>query len=339
MERAPRLLVQAICLLCAGSLPAHADLKINEFRVQGSELVEIYNSSPDTVSLTNWQVTALPRGGFGLFGFVPPGGFRAFFSYVGYNELPDDGATLLLVHAPSGFIADQVSYGYLGGAPSGRGTAGRYPDGNDTNDDARDFEFVSLLQGPGTPGGPNYIAAPQLGSDLLLNEVKWYSHGTTEVSAIELYNPMDQDVAIAGYWVSDGEWMCEITAPPVVPRHGYRVLRQGVPGEGLDCTEYTQMTFDRLDTIYLFRAPREGESHPVRVDQVGLVGGPVHLDPTRSFQRCTDGEGPNDGYDYPSSGGDETYFFGSPTLGATNNMLCAVQIQATTWGRVKGLYR
>ncbi len=334
-----------LSILVAWAIPCESGVKINEIAIQEPEFVEFYNSGPDTVKAVEYALACGAPLQFAVLSItLPPGGFvvRYLGSYFSRDVLNDEGSLVELRLWTPGFdLVDGVSFGYRGAAPvGGFGSIIRYPDGDDTGDDARDFEFVSDSVGVrGTPGQPNVAAAPDLGSDMILNEIKWYPDGVTNSQAIEIYNPSGTAVDLHRYWIIAGERTCQVSGHPIVQAKGVRVLSLGVSGEGFDCEASGPISIGAEDVVYLYRPPRAGESYPVRVDQLGF--NPMFSPPDFSytFQRCTDGAGPNDGYDYPTSGGGESYFVGPATLGGTNNGLCVVQARSSTWGRVKGLYR
>lgn len=325
----------AVGLLAVSAASVPAAVVINEMKLKGVEFIELYNSGPVAVDVTGWTLSD-GTGPDVLAGIIPVGGFLNVATILG---LDNSGAVVELRDA-TGAVVDRVGYGNRGGAPLGFNSTGRFPDGDDTNDDARDFEYVHLAWNAGaeSPGAPNVQGAPDLGSGVLLNEVAWQGDNLAQFDAVEIYNPTGAAVNIQGYWVSDADGFCQIQNAIVVPAGGFAVLTKNVPGQGMDCAGFEDTSISGSDCVYLFR-PSPGGGQPVRVDQLGLSTNAPAPALGTSYQRCVDGQGPNDGYDWPSTGGGVTYFEGAPTLGATNNGLCGTQNETSTWGRVKGLYR
>jgi hypothetical protein len=325
--------VFGLVAVTAASVPAA--VTINEMKLKGVEFIELYNSGPAAVDVTGWTLND-GTGPEVLAGVIAAGGFKNVATTLG---LDNSGAVVELRDA-SGVLVDRVGYGNRGGAPLGFNSTGRFPDGDDTDDDARDFEYVHAAWNAGaeTPGAPNVQGAPNLGSTVLLNEIAWQGDNVASFDAIELYNPTAAPVSVQGWWVSDADGFCQIQNAIVVPAGGWAVLNKGDAGEGMDCLSFEEIAISGSDCMYLFyQSPLGGQ--PVRVDQLGLDTNGPGAGLGETYQRCEDGAGPNDGYDYPSSGGGATYYSGGPTLGGTNNGLCTVQGESSTWGRVKGLYR
>jgi hypothetical protein len=328
------LLALAVVVGMAGA--ANAAITINELKVKGTEYVELYNDSVIDTDVTGWTLVNTFGGGGGseaLAGIIPAGGFLVVNTTLDLDNSGD----IVELYDLSGALIDDVGYGRNGGAPLGFNSIGRSPDGDDTDDWARDFEYADdNLFGAGaeTPGAPNIQGEPTLGSDLLINEIdcNGIDLGNGSFDHIELYNPTAASILIEGYWVSDGDGFCQITAPLSVPAGGYLVLEEDAQGEGMDCTGFDDIDISCSSDVVYFYTPQG-----VRLDQLGLANNNLGLGET--LQRCQDGAGPNDGFDYPSSGGDVTYYNGGPTLGSTNNPTCAVQTEPSTWGRMKGLYR
>jgi hypothetical protein len=318
-----------LVLLTAMSMPAGAAVTINEMKVKSTEFIELYNSGPGDVNLSGWTLDD-GSGPESLSGTIAAGGFLSIATTLTLNN---SGAVVVLADN-NGRDIDVVGYGRSGGAPVGFNSIGRSPDGDDTNDDARDFEYLDDTVNPNgeTPGAPNAHGEPALGSSVIINELDPFGTGNPDgLDRMEIYNPLSAPVNIQGFVVSDGDGYCVITAPITVPALGFVVLTELEVGEGFDCPSPDVVEFSSADVAYLF------DANHTRIDQLGISGAPF-LDPPDTLQRCPDGFGPNDGYDYLSSGGDVSYFADEQSLGSANN--CPVSaVEPATWGRVKSVYR
>jgi hypothetical protein len=335
MKLATKVFV-ALGLVACTAATASAAVTINELKVKGTEFIELYNDGPAAVDVTGWSLDD-GTGPEVLAGIIPAGGFFVVATTLSLNN---SGAVVELFDA-GGALIDDVGYGFSGGAPLGFNSIGRYPDGDDTDDWARDFEYCddTMLAVHETPGAPNVQDEPKLGSSVLINEIKWQADNVADFDAIEIYNPTGAPVDLIEHWVSDGDGYCQILNSIVVPPGGYAVLTNGVAGEGMDCTGFDAIAISGSDVMYLYSNLVGQGGHPIRIDQLGIDINSPGAGLGTTYQRCVDGAGPNDGYDWPSSGGGLTYFQGASTLGASNNGLCGVQNQNSTWGRMKGLYR
>ena len=334
MKCATRVFV-ALGLTAGMAATAPAAVTLNELKVKGTDFIELYNDAGVAVDVTGWTLDD-GTGPEVLAGSVPAGGFLVLATALSLGNL---GAVVELRDA-GGVLIDDVGYGNRGGAPLGFNSIGRYPDGHDTNDWARDWEYADDYAGAHeTPGAPNVQDEPELGSGVLINEIKWQADNAADFDAIEIYNPTAGAVDLQGYWVSDGDGFCQVTASIIVPAGGFAVLTYGVAGEGMNCLGFDAVAISGIDVMYLYKpGPGQG-GKPIRVDQLGIDTNSPGAGLGTTYQRCTDGAGPNDGYDWSSSAGGVNYFQGASTLGSSNNGLCGVQNESSTWGRMKGLYR
>jgi hypothetical protein len=334
-------IVLTVGILVGTAGAASAAITINEVKAKSPEFVELYNSSPVAVDVSGWSLVALfsPPEVLPAGSIVPGGGF--FVHNPAASFMSNSGDILQLVDV-AGNVVDQVGYGNRGGAPLGFNSFGRSPDGDDTDDDARDFEYLddSIDANAMTPGMPNKQGVPALGSGLLLNEIDINAFGGFD--HVEIYNPTAVPISLQGYYLSDGDGFCSVTGAIVVPGGGVVLLTEDSVGEGMDCGGFDDISISGSDTFYLF-APEGGGAqglYPVRIDQLGLNTNAPPLGLGDTFQRCPDGAGPNDGYDYPSSGGGVSYIVGPQTLGLFNFPNCTpTQAEPSTWGQVKGTYR
>jgi uncharacterized repeat protein (TIGR01451 family) len=126
---------------------------------------------------------------------------------------------------------------------------------------------------------------------------------------VEIYNPTAQAVSLNGWLLSDGDGIAPIVTFPIVDPGGWVVLE-----ETIDWT--FAMDFSNVDVGYLFLP------NGIRVDQLGWYGEFEDF----TFQRIGDGEGPNDGYNWTSSGGGLTLYDIPPTLGFSNQSPASLEI-------------
>ena len=282
---------------------------INEFAPKGTEWVELYNRSPLTQTLTGWYLTdAACTGATSLITDttpIAPGGFFTVTSGApGDNfALSNSGDTLLLCMADN-TLADSVAYGNSGGAPLASATGGnnysiaRVSDGVRTGDDAADWNVDKTP----TRGTSNDVAGVALGSSVVINEIDTVP--TSGNDHLELYNPTTTPITVTGWWVSDGDDWAVITSNIVVPPGGFALLEENVDWQPEDFG----VDFGSTDVAYLF------DDSFVRIDQIGWNGEAED----ECFARVPDGAGPNDGYDWLSSGGGSTWLDQTCTLGSTN---------------------
>lgn len=269
---------------------------INEFVAKGTEWVELYNPTSSSVDISGWLLTSdygnlsytIPGGTV-----LPPGGY--YVSPTGGAFLHNDGDVIRLATMMS--LVDVVGYGIRGAAPIPPQFwgAARVPNGQDTDDDARDWN----LDETETPGAVNDAPPVDLGSSLSLNEFDNYPPSGND--KVEIYNPTSTTITLTNWLLSDGDAVAPIVTAVAVPPGGWLVLEETV-----DWT--ATMDFAASDVGYLFRP--DG----TRVDQIGWY----NESEDGTFQRICDGAGPNDGYNWSSSGGGVTWFDLPQTLGGTN---------------------
>ncbi|MCK4571841.1 lamin tail domain-containing protein, partial [candidate division WOR-3 bacterium] len=278
------------------SITASANVKINEIVPKGgTEWVELYNTSSSPVSLNGWKLTNSRSDEKALSGTINENDYDTICTSSMWNN---DGDIVYLVNSTNDTV-DQVGFGIQGGAPgapySPLFSLARITDGLDTDDDARDFN----LDGTPTPELSNDPASVSLGGSLIINEIDPYTSGE---DSVELYNPTGTPYDIQGWFLSDGDDVALIVTDVSISPFGYLVL---VNGEDFDLGSYG---WTSKDVCYLFT------DDSVRIDQLGWYG----EDNDFSFQRYPDGAGPNDGYDWITSGGDTTLFDAPPTWGGSN---------------------
>lgn len=270
---------------------AGARVVINEFEPKGTEWIELYNAGAVEQDLTGWTLTDDTGNSEPLSGTLAAGAYLEFDTSL---SLSNSGDIITLLDDEAN-VVDQVGYGVSGGAPLmnvGFSTA-RLFDGVDTGDDARDWN----LDATPTRGSANDVADTALGSSLLINEMDLFP-ADSGPDKVELYNPGASAVDITGWGISDGDELDMLTGS--VPAGGFVVLEEGVDFTG---------DFGGADVAYLYNAARE------RVDQLGWTEGPFF---NFCIARVPDGAGPNDGFNWDSSGGDVTLFDQACTLGDSN---------------------
>jgi hypothetical protein len=282
------------------TLYVNAQVKINEVVPKGAnyaEWVELYNTNSSPVSLDGWKIYLyFENGSFDLTGrSIAGNGYDTLdVSSVG---LENSGDIIVLTNSSNDTV-DQIGFGFLGGAPVApypNFSLARIKDGLDMDDDARDFN----LDGTPTPEAPNNPDTVLLGSSVIINEIRPYPSSGPD--SVEIYNPTGITIYLQNWLLSDGDAVSPIVTDVSVSPSGYLVLEEG--------TDWTvSMDFASEDVCYLFR------DDSVRVDQLGWYGEYNDF----SFQRYPDGEGPNDGYDWISSGGGVTLFDVAPTWGGAN---------------------
>ena len=281
-------------------LYANAQVKINEIVPKGPEWIELFNTSTSSVSLDGWWIRDDDQDSLNLNGRTLAGnGYDTV--YIGLNYILDNSGDLIFLIDATGDTVDQVGFGMQGGAPIAPFTPlfsiARIADGLDSDDDAADFN----LDGTPTPEASNDPDGVSLGSSLIINEIRPYPATSGDPDSVELYNPTATPYDIQNWLISDGDYVDPIVTDVSISPSGFLVLVEGVDWFGL-------VEFSSTDVCYLFR------DDSVRIDQLGWAGEYNDF----SFQRYPDGMGPNDGYDWVSSGGGVTLFDVPPTWGGPN---------------------
>lgn len=297
---------------------------LNEVAVQGAERIELYNPSGVSIDVSGWTISG-SNGSFTVPGgtVVPPAGYKEI-SFPGdiMGDLGGETSIADLTNTDQ----DIVKYGQAGGAPlappGGSISLCRAPDGSAAppffNDPGYSDAGNWTLDLTATFDAPNDAPAPSLGTTIRLNEVKPLPPGG---NTYEYFNPfpLAANINIAGWWLTDG--ISVVFLNGVVPGGG--VLAQNLP---------TQIEITLV--AYLF------DADGVRVDQIGLLGAPIHEE--TCFARCPDGAGPADGFDFSTSGGGDTLLPLPCTLGelnTTNPQCSGTAVGSTRWGAIRFLFR
>ncbi len=166
-------LLSSLLLSFLACLPAEAEIYLNEAVIRGTERVELYNSGPDPVVLTGWEIRET-----GVFP-IPDGTVINVGQYLVLEDLGgimhDIGGDLDLIDDLKS-RADRVQYGNMGGAPLPHDeplvSMSRAPDASTGPplDPASDAQFWTLDL-TGTFGSANDAPPPLLGSSLVINEL------------------------------------------------------------------------------------------------------------------------------------------------------------------------
>jgi uncharacterized repeat protein (TIGR01451 family) len=303
------VLMASVAMANAPAKPsAPGDVVINEFtvKVSAEEWVELRNMTAAPIDIGGWTVTS----SWGGLSHTVPGGTA--IAANGYYTLPGSGGGDLdnsgdVIWLMTGTVViDRVGYGRNGGAPLPiYGTTSARVEG-DTDDDAVDWNLTITP----TQGMTNVVPAVALGTSVVFNEFDNYPVSGNDV--VEIYNPTTGPIVITGWLLSDGDDAAMITTPKVVAPSGWVTLEENVDWTSLSIG----VDFSSADVGYLFKP--DG----TRVDQLGWAG--EYEDDT--LQRIPDGAGPNDGYDWESSGGPCTLQDRPSTLGYTNDIAADLRV-------------
>jgi hypothetical protein len=323
------------------SLPAK--LLLNEITIQGTEMVEIYNPGPGLEDPNGWTIQE-GADSWVIVGadIMLPGEYQViqlpgdvFGDQGGYIELfdaaPEDGA--YCGQFGSAPLPPGGGFPFAGGTPV---TLARAPDASvysgtaPTPTPATDGD-IWTIDVTSTLGAANDAPTPALGMSIFLNELDTKPVGGSDL--VELYNPFAVGVSLSGWFLCNGDAFFSLSG--TVPGGGFLAL---TTDPGFDLEE------DEL--VYLFR------NDEVRVDQIGLHQPPVvrgipTLDFCQCFARYPDGSAPHNGYDWCTSGGDDTLLRLLCTLGAANQRIITCETtsspgpgpEAESWGGTKAKYR
>jgi uncharacterized repeat protein (TIGR01451 family) len=304
---------------------APGDILINEFIATptGDEAIELYNMTGADVDVSGWTM----NWGYGSNTItngqvIPAGGYLVLTAANVPNlEISNNGTVLSLVTGT--VTVDSVGYGDDGGCPKPlyAFSAGRSPNGTDTDDDAADFNMAITP----TLGTTNTHPAANLGgSPVRINEIMPNdTSGEERVEFIELYNDSGNAVDIGGYMLHVDDDYYFATGVTITAQGFYTV--SGVTIN--DTAPYFNLDPDE-DNLYLY------DDAGARIDQVGWDARDDVLAKAESFQRNPDGVGPYDGYNWATSGGDATLFQVPPTMAASNVFEPSIKVIKTAPLRV-----
>jgi len=276
--------------------PPNSGVKINEFRPKGTEAVELYHVDPISLNITGWYLNDTSCGSpgtvIGTQTIAGNGFFVVNAGDAGDNfSLSNSGGVLVLCDETDTEI-DRVAYGNAGPAPLAPTgyTVARRTDGDDGS--SSEAVYWNLDPSP-TMGSTNDPAGTDLGSSILINEIDTVTAGNDR---IELYNPTSGTVDLTGWVICDGDAYATLIGTLSIAPGGFLVLEETV--------HWINMDFGSSDVAYLF------DASGVRLDQVGWTGETEN----DCFSRSPMGAGPNDGYDWTSSGGGTTWIDTTCTL-------------------------
>jgi hypothetical protein len=306
-------------------------LYLNEFQPKGTEWLELINGDTNPIDLTDIGFT----GGRSTFApnnlFMVPemedvewlatdpnwgptptlNAGEILISYTTTVDMNNSQDYLYLVYPDSGVI-DRAGFGAVGPVPLlynfggdsvTAGSAARVAySGNQATDWTGDFDA--------TPGLPNDCPPPALGSTIIINEIDYDENVDGQWEWVEFYNSTGSDITMNGWRFSDGDDIFTI--------NGLTVPANGVAA----WNDSTNLSMTSGDLAYIY------DDTGVRLDQVGFAdfNPVVEKALTGTLQRIPDGAGPNDGYDYFTSGGGVTWFDRTHTMGSLN-----VQIPTRTY--------
>ncbi len=303
--------------------PTSASVYVNEVAIRGVERIEIYNSGPSNVDLSGWTIQG-SDGGF----VIPDSTVIGVGQYLVLDDLggifDNIGGETSLIDLTN-TVEDQMYYGDQGGAPLPHDDSdsdvslARAPDGsaNPPLNPANDALFWTIDFSQ-TFGVMNDAPPPALGGPVYINEI---DVAEALDDTVEFYNgtALAIDIPLSGWILTDGTTAAPLTG--VVPSGG--VLALSLP-----------TSIETAQVAYLF------DPAGVRIDQVGFAGAPLpRLE--GCIGRCPDGAGPNNGFNYETSGGGLTWRVMTCTMDELNETApqCGgTDTQRSSWGRLKGFF-
>lgn len=268
------------------------DIVINEFAPKGTEWVELYNTTSGSIDLTGWKLTSAVDGdSFMITGTI--GANSLFLCSISTAIMDNDGDSIFLFK-PGDTLVDHVAFGDVGSAPVSITTwsTARITDGYWSGSMARDFNIDATP----TPNAPNDAKPAPLDGYLIINEIDPFP--TAGNDSIELLNLSFTDtINTSGWVISDGDEV-DTLFEHIIPPRSFLVIDEAEFG----------FDFAAQDVCYLFSPDTS------RRDQFGWAGEYNDF----SIQRIPNGGGPNDGYNWASSGGGTFIFDTTATWGAPN---------------------
>jgi hypothetical protein len=305
-----RITLLALAVMFPAAAPAA--VLMNELKVEDiQQVLELRNTGPGRVplDLLGLQTSAGTLFPLAVGDTLEPGEHRVIqlpdAVPAGTGRVRRRGDVLELFDPALESVLDRMDFGDTGPAPAdilayvpstiARVTSTPDPSGaNSANGWTVDFV--------GTLGAANDAPAPALGGDVVINEI---IPAVGNAVLIELHNRGIATVDLLGWSLTTAQ--CHVTLAGSLTPGGYRVFL------------VTPLIFDFNLAVYLLTPGA------VRVDQMGLSDAPGDqttyqqvLADGNSFQRFPDGNGPNNGYDLPSSGYPVSLQIGPPTPGGGN---------------------
>lgn len=217
-----------------------AQVIINEFSSNSDpEWVELYNSSNEIVSLTEWKITdgnTSTSDDLILNGCIVNQGFRLFSRSSGW--LNDTGGDTINLKDSNDNQIDQVIYGSGGivGIPQSGKSASRVPDGNQSwvildsetqqNDNCQIFSKPSPSPISTPIQTPTAIPSPTPNdySGLFISEYLPYPDSGNEW--VEIYNSNDFNVTLDGWFIDDiaDDGSAPVVITGTINQTGYKVF-------------------------------------------------------------------------------------------------------------------
>jgi hypothetical protein len=291
--------------------PASPSIVINEFQAKGTEWIELYNPTGGAVSTVGWQIgdgegNDTLDSGHGILS-IAAGAYALITAVAARNWSLSNSYDEIFLYDGSNNLIDDVYYGCsnggrsYGGAPvGGTGsdgrTSARAPNGVDTDDYAADWTIALV----GTPGAANTAPAPNLGGeDIIINEFLHSNPGGSNNRTVELYNTGSTTVDLTYWWLTDdSDGYYNITTPTYIAPGGFQIITTALWPDG--------------DIFSLFT------DTGVRADQIAYESSAPPAN-GESYQRGPlDGQGPNNGYDFATSGDPNYLTEAVETLNSTN---------------------
>lgn len=305
-ERAPRpsfgfsRLLPTVLVTLVFVVPLQAQVRINEFAPKGTEWVELHNAGGAMVDLTGWYLDDADCGvgSSTISSSIGAGGFFVVSANDGGDNFSlDNSGDRVVLCDNSGTEIDRVTFGDTGAAPIGPSPSGgdqhstaRTSDGGDTDDDAADWNMDPTP----TQGTANDVAGTNLGGSIIINEVDLFPASGNDY--VGLFNPTGSPISVVGWAISDGDDFCTLNVGiPDIPAGGIRVIEETVHWTS---NGSTGCDFGSTDVAYLLT------DTGVRVDQLAWGGEVID----NCAMRSPNGAGPNDGFNWTTSGGGVTLF-------------------------------
>ncbi|MBN1620391.1 lamin tail domain-containing protein [candidate division WOR-3 bacterium] len=265
---------------------------INEFSPKGTEWAELYNTTSAPVVLTGWKITSAVDGdSLMLSGTI---GANSVMNFSISTAIMDNDGDSIFLYKPGDTLVDFVAFGDVGPAPViiVGWSVSRITDGYWTSSMGRDFNIDATP----TPGAPNDAKPAPLDGYVIINEIDPYP--TSGDDSVEFINMSWTDtIDLGGWFLSDGDAISALGSHVLLPR-SFTVVAESEFG----------FDFASQDVCYLF------SPDTARRDQLGWAGDYNDF----SVQRIPNGTGPNDGYNWVSSGGGLTLIDTTATWGEPN---------------------
>lgn len=310
MKSLARSLTGIGLILAALSLavPALAEVRVTEVRIANNPpVVEIFNSGPSVVDLTNWVFRN--QSGTSITNLSGTIGVNQFRTFNIQGLVQKRGDILELFDPALDSLLDRLRFGDSGGAPidvdsvatssiaRALGTADPSGVTSATN---WSVDFTATL------GSTNNVPLPQFNQEVLINEI--IPQGGS--IRAELFNNTGQTVNLNGYRLTTG--IDQLLLSGLLPAGGFLSF------------DITALNFEFSLNLYLFR------NDEVRIDQLGLSDSPGNQTTWnqakvlgRSIGRCPDGAGAQIGFDLASSGFPFNLRTMSPSAGSPNSCTVA----------------